>query len=110
MSMIERQVNEIMRLAGLLATARCQRLKANARNGGKTELELADARVQLATIALRDHVRLALSPLNEVAKTSPYHGDTPYDMGYDEALRKMRKLMEATCQGLSSEPSTPSPS
>lgn len=108
--MIERQVNEIMRLASLLATARCQRLKANSRNGGKSELELADARVQLATIALRDHVRLALSPLEEASRTLPYRGDTPYDMGYDDALRKMRKLMEATCQGLSNEPSTSSPS
>lgn len=105
--MIERQVNEIMRLASLLATARVQRFKAYTQNAGKTELGLAEARAQLATHELRDAVRLALSPLRE-ADTPRATAEGLYDTGYDDALRHIRKLMEASCQKLPNSSSSSS--
>lgn len=55
--MSEYQVNEAMRLAGLLATARCQRMKANSRNGGKTEIDIADIKAEKAKTNLREYLQ-----------------------------------------------------
>jgi hypothetical protein len=49
-------VDEVMRLASLMAMQRVQRYKATTRNGGKHELDKADAAVAKATIELRQAV------------------------------------------------------
>lgn len=52
--MTEEQVNEAMRLASLLATARCVRI--NAKKKGPVEAAQAELRVVKATQALRKYL------------------------------------------------------
>ena len=54
MSNVNPHVEEIMRLASLLATARCVRLSA--RKKGPVEEAQAEVRVAKATLALRKHL------------------------------------------------------
>jgi hypothetical protein len=50
------QITEVMRLASMLATARCQRLIANSRNGGAAAIQQAEELVQTRTIELRTYL------------------------------------------------------
>jgi hypothetical protein len=49
-------ITEAMRLASLLATARCQRLVTNNRNGGLAAIQVADELVRRRTIDLRTYL------------------------------------------------------
>jgi hypothetical protein len=56
------QITEVMRLASMLATARCRRLVANSRNGGATEVDQAEQLVQRRTIELRTYLETFQCP------------------------------------------------
>ena len=58
--MTDPRVTEVMRLASLLAEARCRRLVANTRNEGREGIDQADRRVQARTDDLRTYVEAAL--------------------------------------------------
>ena len=54
--MTDPRIDEIMRLASLMATARCRRVIANTRNEGRDGLDKADSLVQVCTTELRTYV------------------------------------------------------
>lgn len=60
--MTDPRITEAMRLAGLLATARCRRMAANTRNEGKTGIDRAEALVQTRTAELQTYLESVLCP------------------------------------------------
>lgn len=63
-------VSEAMRLAGLLATARCRRMAANTRNEGKTGIDLAEVLVQTRTAELQTYLENILCPKSSNAPST----------------------------------------
>lgn len=55
--MTEQQVDEAMRLASMLATARCQRMLANARDKGQHAIDQAEKLVVKRTEELRNYLK-----------------------------------------------------
>ena len=64
------QITEAMRLASLLATARCQRLVANSRHGGAAAIKVAEDLVQRRTVELRTYLETFQCPESSSAPSS----------------------------------------
>jgi len=63
-------VEEIMRRASLLATARCRRMAANSRNGGRAAIEQEEVLVAKRTAELRTYVENLLCPKSLTEQSS----------------------------------------
>lgn len=69
--MTDPRVHEVMRLASLLAEARCRRVIANTRNVGREGIDQAEARVVARTAELRTYVESLLCPKSSTRPSSP---------------------------------------
>ena len=69
--MTDPRVYEVMRLASVLATARCRRVIANTRNVGREGIDHAERRVERCAAELQAYVESVLCPKSPTEPSSP---------------------------------------